>query len=292
MHFTVGNLILSIFVISVSCNLPRDPNMFSEHPPLCEDIYEDMNDRIYRIIQAAKVLGPQKSIGWEDVRYENLLKLKAEYSQNFTGPAEYYKFSFNKSSSEPLLNLTLKINLHKGQNISSLMPENTLLFILPVNYNVTVFHFERDGEIKPPRFVLIQGRRCKYQYNKEENLYENVTCWEEPSLCRGSLDACLDNDDADHLCFDEDTSEGKIILDPANVFEYSTTISRKIFWQSHLTHYILQYGKFLTQVPKINKWSCEEVLDVTNEIFCTILDGGFGFGFGGATLKTLSGYAG
>lgn len=58
-------------------------------------------------------------------------------------------------------------------------------------------------------YVYIEGKRCKYKLNPETKKYESFKCWNKPSLCQGSLRACLENDDEEFLCFDEKSGEGK-----------------------------------------------------------------------------------
>lgn len=136
-------------------------------------------------------------------------------------------------------------------------------------------------------FVLIEGSRCKVQYDKKIEAYENVVCWEKPSFCRGSEIDCIKNDDVNHLCYDVNTNRGRKPAEQESdtADHYLVEVGEKVYWRSHLKHFIFEDGTYLTANATLHKWNCNEdgSLVLCNLIF---------YGEGGGSVQLLKSIAG
>lgn len=182
-----------------------------------------------------------------------------------------YRMPFVYGHENSVLNISTKIP--KNASIKDLMSDGTVRNILPVNYRITKFYTKDYVS-----FYLIEGERCKAQYDRETKKLVNRRCWKTPSFCRGFLGNCILNDDEDSLCYDVSTQEGKRPDKPEDI-HYSVNIGERVYWNVHMEPGISDYW--------LIRWNCKEEVDY---VFCDYIDDGDRPHI--TVLKTLSGYSG
>lgn len=261
MHSTA---ILIIFaVISLSTSFLLNQTLFNGYPPLCSELNTTMYERIDKILKM-----PQST---------NVVKSRPKRALN------QYKLSFNNLFVNDK-NLSFSIILPKGYNLKYLK-DNKFPNYTPLSYNITVFHFlPFPTELN---FVLIEGKRCKYKFNGKINQYEAFKCWEKPSFCQGSIEACLVNDDEDSLCYDEISKRGERVQSSSD--SSLPNVAGKVFLE-HLdfTHYyVLNDGRVNFKTDIFYYWDCEEMKDKLG--FCELFAFSW-YKYDLKSLKTLSGY--
>lgn len=262
MH-SISIIVLVASVVQVSFAIfPNNTNLFAEYPPLCSELNSSMFSMIEDFISRAQPPSrPKRSI-------------------------QDYTFSFNLTQSD-VVNLNFTLNLETNQNVSSALINATLFRILPINYYITAYQFVNRSSGFQEEFVLIEGTRCKVQFDKEIGAYDNVVCWEKPSFCRGSEIDCIKNDDVNHLCYDVKTNRGRkpVEQNGDTSDHYLMEVGEKLYWRSHLKHIIFEDGTYLTAMATLNKWNCKEVGRL---VLCDLIY----YGEGGGTVQLLKSIAG
>lgn len=263
MH-SISIIVLIVSVVSVSCDeiFPNNTNLFADYPKLCSELNSSMFTMIEDFVSGTQSTSKSKR------------------------STQDYTFSFNITHSD-VVNLNFSLSLDPGLNVSSVMPNGTLFSILPINYYVTAYEFVNRSSGFREEFVLIEGTRCKVQYDKKIEAYGNVVCWEKPSFCRGSEIDCINNDDADHLCYDVKTASGQKPVQQGsdNVDHYLVEIGEKIYWRSHLKHFIFEDGTYSTAKATLDKWNCKEEGTL---VLCDLIF----YGEGGGSVQLLKSIAG
>lgn len=252
-------LIASVFRLSFAI-FPNNTNLFDDYPPLCSEL----NTSMFSIIDEFKSGAHLKS------------------SPRVKRSTRDYTFSFNLTEFD-VINLNFTLFLEPGHNISTALINGTLFRILPINYYITAYQFVNRSSGFKEEFVLIEGTRCKVQFDEQIEAYGNVVCWEKASFCRGSEMDCIDNDDVNHLCYDVKTNRGKNRRDSGDY--YLVELGEKIYWRSHLKHFIFEDGTYLTANATLNKWSCTEYGTL---VLCDLIY----YGEGGGSVQLLETLAG
>lgn len=167
----------------------------------------------------------------------------------------------------------ISTKLPRDADVNELMLDKTVRKIFPVNYKITDYEYNTH--------FLIEGERCKAQYDKASNKLINKRCWNTPSFCRGSRANCILNDDENRFCYDAYTGEGLGERKPGEVF-YSMDIGERLYWALHARNY--RDGE--NSDVWYYKWDCK---DSGKYVFCDfITDGEYPL----LILKTLSGHKG
>lgn len=258
-HWTVIVAILST-AVSVWSILPTDPSMFDDHPELCKTIYSDMMS----LRDASRII-PKAAV-------TERLKRKTRETKG-----DIYNFTFiYEHDPDKFLNVKLNLRLDPGQTVASLMPEGTLLNILPINYKLTWYSFTLEPN-RNDDFILIEGKRCKFQYDRDLKTYREEVCWEKPSICRGWIDECIANDDIDHLCYDTVSKEGKRDSGCSSEL-YSSDLGEKLYWFTHSSYFIYDDGTYFSANRSLDIWDCQQD---GFSVVCNKTDESFGYdGYG------------
>lgn len=169
----------------------------------------------------------------------------------------------------PVLNITTK--LPRNSNLSELVPEGIVTNIFPVNYRITAFYSPGYAS-----YYLIEGERCKADFDKKSQKLTNRRCWSTPSFCKGWRGDCILNDDENALCYNLDTLAGKREEKPDEV-HYSILIGEMLYW------------KYITNEPYFfYRWNCTDLKEYVQCIYIDTHDPRPHI----TLLKTLSGYGG
>lgn len=240
-------------------------NLFSSDQELCKKLNKSLFDNA----ELPKVEFEEYNLLRNDYTLPgNFFDVEGVESNNLVTKT----FVFNYKD-ESTVEITTK--LPRDANISELMLDKTVRKIFPVNYKITDYKFNE--------YFLIEGERCKAQYDKASNKLINKRCWNTPSFCRGSRANCILNDDENRLCYDAYTGEGGGRRRPGEVF-YSMDIGERIYWTLHARNYMNE-GEENSDVWYY-KWECK---DSGKYVFCDfITDGEYPL----LILKTLSGHKG
>lgn len=249
-------MVIVILSAAVSAGniFPQDPKMFDDHPELCKNIYSEM----WSLRDALKMMSR-----------EEITDKMANPRMKRDVAKEIYNFTFiYDHDPDRFLNLNLKLD--SGQMVSSMMTEGTLQNVLPINYKVTWYSFTNGSE-ENDNYVLIEGKRCKFQYDESSGKFGDEICWDKPSICKGWIDECIVNDDVDYLCYDTESNDGKRVFD--TTVEYSSTdFGEKLYWFTHLSYFIFDDGSYVSAGRTLNVWDCYQnglsvVCDKTNKSY-------------------------
>lgn len=262
MH-SISIIVLIASVVQVSFAIfPNHTNLFAEYPPLCSELNSSMFSMIEDFMSGAQSTARSKR------------------------STKDYTFAFNITQSD-VVNLNFTLNLEANQNVSSALINGTLFEILPINYYITAYQFVNRSSGLQEEFVLIEGTRCKVQFDRKIGAYDKVVCWEKPSFCRGSEIDCIKNDDVNHLCYDVKTNRGRkpIEHDSETADHYLMEVGEKLYWRSHLKHFIFDDGTYSTAMATLNKWDCKEDGAL---VLCDLIY----YGGGGGSVQLLKSIAG
>ncbi|KAL5279395.1 hypothetical protein ACFFRR_003789 [Megaselia abdita] len=251
----------------------RNEKLFNSNQELCKALNKTLNDE--RAKRVERKFSPQSEDSFDTfVLPGNYLDVEGDNTEDWV--TKHFVFNYRLplvyNHDKPVLNITTKI--HPNTTIKDLMSDGTLRNIFPINYRITEFY---DVKSYFP-YYLIEGERCKAEYDQETKKLTNRKCWTTPSFCRGLRGNCILNDDENSLCYDMHSEEGKGETNLQEI-HYSLHIGERIFWNVHFNP-----AQTNTMSYWLMRWNCTEI---DEHVFCDYIDDG---GRPHLTvLKTLSG---
>lgn len=212
----------------------------------------------------------------------------------------HYVFHFEIGALECDKKWNFTVQLDSSVNINSIVPTGTLAEILPMDYRAKKIKFvdgppDYRGDFEGPTFYVMEGSRCK-----KTGPYDNLVCWDKPSLCRGAKGDfwdnkdCINNDDVDHLCYDTESKKGKNpnSKDPQKLEVHWAEIAESIYWAGITTHEVFPNGTIRSYDATLQEWKCTQSSVEGVNFFCEPSWKPSCGGFDTKVLKTLSGFGG
>lgn len=250
-----------------SVNSLKNRNLFKSNQKLCKKLNNTLNSEQNDLIDMPSF---EEHSLFDDLYTlpGNFFDVEGEESDDLV--TRKFLFNYNK----PILNITTK--LPRNVNFNELISDKTMRNIFPANYRISVHSDDRIGGVY---YYLIEGERCKAEYDRTTKKLVNKRCWDTPSFCRGFRANCILNDDENRLCYDAFTGEGEQQRKPGEI-HYSMDVGERVFWKIHPIKNREGYKAWTY------KWNCT---DLKEYVFCDfIVDGEYPV----LTLKTLSGFKG
>uniref|UniRef100_T1GEP5 Uncharacterized protein n=1 Tax=Megaselia scalaris TaxID=36166 RepID=T1GEP5_MEGSC len=247
----------SLIILVVNCSIFEvNPELFEKNPK-CQEI----NETLYKYVDII-------------LSRINETADPLERNKRSTNDGKFYNFTVQHGEDE-------YFHLYTKVPETVEFPYETEFspfpFFMPF-YAIEVTEFEEF----PMKFVLVEGKRCRWKCDKITKMCEILKCWEKPSICIGDLEVCSEFD-GDGVC--TITSESDEIKKSFKENEYSSIDLGNKFNVGH-SHLIITNTSFYHRTPTVRIfWDCS--LKSELEVFCYIskMSGGPSIG----CLKTLAG---